>query len=210
MNKKNLSLILLALIPLILTVFMFKHLPLEIPMNWGFNGHVTYGSRNQIWFLAAMPLILAVLFMLIPKLDPRKSNFAKFSKYYFLISIIIILFTSIAFFIVLSEAFKPGMINVMIVVNSMTGILFTSLGVLMPKFRSNFFVGVRTPWTLSSDIVWDKTHKLAGIIWIIGGVLMTFLPFLNLDFYVFIFAGILGVMVLVPIIYSYVIYSKNQ
>lgn len=210
MKKKNISVIILSIIPLIVTFSTFKYLPLEIPINWGFNGIATYGSRNQIWFLASMPFVFGVLFMWLPRLDPRKSNLAKFKKHYFLFSIILVLFMSLIFFIILSESFNPGMINVMIVVNSLVGLLFTSIGVIMPKFSSNFFIGVRTPWTLSSEIIWQKTHKLAGIIWMTGGILMTFLPFLNLNFYVVILASILSVMILAPIIYSYVLYSKNQ
>lgn len=210
MNKKNVALILLSLVPLFITIFVFKHLPLEIPMNWGFNGNVTYGSRNQIWFLACMPFVFGALFMLLPKLDPRKSNYAKFTKHYFIISILTILFISIAFFIVLSESFNPGIINTIIVFSSLIGVLFTSFGVFMPKLKSNFFVGIKTPWTLSSDIVWEKTHKLAGIMWITGGSLMTFLPFFNLDFYVLILILILSIIIIVPIVYSYVLYSKNQ
>src|SRR5665647_2250836 len=73
---------------------------------------------------------------------------------------------------ILSESLNPGRINVEMVIVLLVGVLFAIIGNMMPKFKNNFFIGIRTPWTLANAEVWNRTHRLAGIMWVFGGLVI--------------------------------------
>lgn len=93
---------------------------------------------------------------------------------------------------------------------TMVGVLFLVLGNYMPKIKNNWFMGIRTPWTLSSEEVWNKTHRLAGKTFIAGGVVMIAMNFFPLAMQMPIFFIMIAIMVLVPMIYSYLLFSNEQ
>ena len=80
----------------------------------------------------------------------------------------------------------------------------------MPKFKQNFYAGIKTSWTLSDEEVWFKTHRFGGKIWFIGGILMMITVFLPNTLKIIIFFSIVLILVLAPIIYSYLIYKRKH
>lgn len=170
----------LALLPAVITAVVYARLPAMIPTHWNLNGTVTYGSKTTMLMLAGMSPLMALLFWVIPKIDPRKKNYEKFRAYYDGFILVLMLFLLMMDCIVLSESLWPGHISVGRVVNMAVGLLFIFLGNLLPKVKNNFFMGVRTPWTLSDPDVWNRTNRLGGklFFWfglvIAGGAL--FLP----------------------------------
>jgi len=200
---------LLALAPIILVAVLYSRLPETIPMNWGLSGEPSRGHKAHIWWLAGLSPAIAGLFMLLPKIDPRGKNYEKFRGFYDAFALFMMLFLLGIVGMILSESFNPGRIQVHFVVIAFLGILFIFLGNMLPKFKSNFFAGIKTPWTLSNNEVWNKTHRLAGFLFFFGGVLITVLNFFISGTLMFvILLGILAVMVLVPIIMSYKWYQK--
>ena len=90
----------------------------------------------------------------------------------------------------------------------MGSLLFILLGNVMGRFKHNYFVGIKTPWTLANEEVWRKTHRMAGPIWVIGGIANILLTVIGVTFNGIGFIIILAVMIVVPIVYSYIIYKK--
>lgn len=169
----------LSLIPVIILLLVYDKLPPQVITNWGFNGEVSYGDKSTMWLITGMAPVLGILFYILPKIDPRKSSYKKFSSSYEFFQVVMQLFFIILTGLMVIENLKPGTINIATVVTALCGILFIVIGNMMPKFRQNFFCGIKTPWTLSNEEVWTKTHRLGGRMMFVAGVIAfigAFLP----------------------------------
>lgn len=201
----------LALLPLVIVLAVYRHLPEQVPVNWNLNGGVEYGGRGTLWSLAIMGLGLLALFRLLPKIDPRGENYGRFRGAYDVTILATLLILNLLCGIVVVEALRPGTVSAERVISCAVGIFMVVLGNVMPKFKSNFLAGVRTPWTLSDPDVWNRTQRFAGRIFFIWGVLLIagglFLPGWVM------FAGVIGgaaVAVIVPTAMSYLWYKKKH
>lgn len=190
-------------------ILFYPRLPARMPIHWDSAGHVDgYGSRAFGAF--ATPCIAAALYLLlcvVPLIDPRAGNYKKFKGSYQMIKCL-----TITLFLVMQICtilVSLGVrIDIGIVTGVMVSVLFILLGNVMGRFRHNYFVGFRTPWTLASEEVWRKTHRLAGPIWVLGGLANLALT---------LFAGrlvaigtllVVAVMVLLPCVYSYLVFRR--
>jgi len=198
-----------AIAPLILVAFMYNRLPDQIPTNWGFNGEISYGSKTTLWWLSGVAPALALLFMLLPRIDPRKKNYEKFRGLYDGFALFMMMFMLGLVALVISESLNPEKFSVEFVIVAACGLLFVFIGNMMPKVKSNFFVGVKTPWALSNSEVWNKTHRLAGYLFFFGGLLTFVISFFLREYALFItLMVIVTVMVIVPTVMSYVWFKK--
>lgn len=170
-NRKQALVWVLSLLPVILAAAVYQKLPQQIPTNWGFDGHVSYGPKSTLWTLAGMAPFLAVLFQVLPFIDPKKKNYLKFENVYQSFQIFFQVFMLVMVGIVITESLCPGTVQVSTLVTAMCGVLFMFIGNIMPKFRQNFFCGFRTPWALSDETVWNKTHRLGGRLMFLAGIL---------------------------------------
>ncbi len=174
MKNKKLR-IMAYLIPLLMaavTACLYRHLPEQIPTNWGMDGTVTYGEKYEIWLISGMGLIFAPLFDFCPRIDPRRENYRKFGKYYDGFCVVMQLFIAAAAALILLASFFPGRIAVSHIVAVMVGLLLMGIGNVMPKIKSNFYMGIKTPWALSDEEVWRRTHRLGGRLFVIAGAVM--------------------------------------
>lgn len=171
-NTKTLIIWILAIVPLIIIGIFNSSLPDQIPIHWSLDGSVQYGSHFTLWINGSMGILFAILFPILRKIDPRSKNYDKFGKYYEEFQIFMMLFFIAITSVIVSESLNPGRINVEMVVVLLVGILFTIIGNMMPKFKNNFFVGIKTPWTLANEEVWNRTHRLGGIMWFFGGLII--------------------------------------
>ncbi|MCO5383780.1 MAG: SdpI family protein [Methanosarcina barkeri] len=139
--------------------------------HWDSQGEVN-GYMSKFWGLFFMPLVitgLAIMFLVIPRIDPKKENIAKFRKYYDRFIFLLILF-------LIAVHFQTLLWNIGIQISPNAvfpvgiGLLFYYIGVLMENAERNWFIGIRTPWTLSSDRVWRKTNRLGGKLFRIAGI----------------------------------------
>lgn len=196
--------LLLSLLPLALIAVFYSSLPQQIPLNWGFNGTVTYGSKIQIWLIGGLSFAIGLLFLVLPKIDPRKKNYEKFTDSYTSFCIVFQLFMLLIVGIVLVESFHPGTLSVENIVIGAVGLLFVFLGNIMPKFKNNYFIGFRTPWSLSNPDVWNKTQRLGGYCFCITGIiclLLTVAPFSS-EVRLGILLGALAVTCILPTVMS--------
>lgn len=209
-NKTRIFMWILAIAPLVLVAMMYSRLPDEIPINWNLsNGEVAYGSKTTLWGLAGISPILAAMFMLLPTIDPRRQNYSKFRGFYDVFALVMMVFMLGLIGLTISEALNPGRISVSTSVTAAVGLLFVFIGNMMPKVKSNFFVGVKTPWALSNTEVWNQTHRLAGYLFFFGGILTIIAAFFLKDIpLLIVLLVVTAVAAIVPIIMSYIWYRK--
>ncbi len=160
-------------------IYFYPQLPDKLASHWNAEGLVD-GYMTKFWALFLMPMIALagfLLFIALPKLDPLKENIEKFRKQY---DTFIVMFTLFLLYLyILTLLFNLGFyFNMVQMMAPGFGALFYYIGILMESAKRNWFIGIRTPWTLSSDKVWKKTHKLGsklfkgvGII-SLGGVIL--------------------------------------
>ena len=205
LNKKQILIFGLSFLPLLVTLFVYGKLPDQIPTNFGADGYVSYEDKNHIWLIAGMAPLMGLLFYVLPAIDPKRSNYAKFWSVYQGFQIVLQLFLLAMFLIILTETFRPGTVSVPTVVLAMCGVLFMVLGNMMPKFRQNFFCGFRTPWALTNEQVWNKTHRLGGKLFVFAGLtgfLGAFVPDDNWKLALFLIPALAACFV--PYVMSYV------
>ena len=208
MKKSTIAVLAIILISIAIGIYFYPKMPSKMASHWNINGEVD-GYMPRFWALFMMPIISIVMFfmfIIIPKIDPLKKNIKKFRKYFDAFIVLIIVFLMYIHFLTLAWnlGYKFSM-NLMI--PPAIGILFYYCGILIEKAKRNWFIGIKTPWTLSSDKVWNKTHKLGGKLFKLAGIisiLSIFIP--KYSFWFVIIPAILFSIYI--IVYSYVIYQK--
>ena len=214
MSSKTINIIIIVLLvfTLIGIFLIYSKLPATVPIHWDVNGNVdNYGPKSTFWIIYFVIIGVNLLLVVISKIDPKKENYKRFQKSFDIFRLIITLFFIILLTITISISLGNEKIEIKTVVPSLIGILFAIIGNYMPKFKHNYTMGIKTPWTLASEDVWYKTHRMAAPIWVIGGVLLALIPFvyhgiLTVTFFIIIIASI----VLIPTVYSYVIYNREK
>ena len=209
MKKSYLVIIVLILISFGLGAYFCPQMPDKMASHWNVKGEAD-GYMSKFWGLFLMPIVLLglfLLFILIPKIDPLKENIAKFRKYFdgFIALTMIFLF----YIYLLSVAWNLGKrFDMGQMMTPALGMLFYYCGILTENAKRNWFIGIRTPWTLSSERVWDKTHKIGGKLFKVAGLI----AFLGVFFPNYAFYFILVPVLLVAfyaIAYSYFEYQKE-
>lgn len=192
-------------------IIAYPNLPEQMPVHWNASGEVDdyaaklYAMLSNVGIMA----LLYVSMVYLPKIDPRKKNYKYFGKSY---SIILNVMMSVFFVISLLVILNGAGYDVPIasIGPLVAGIMFMVLGNYMPHVRSNFFLGIRTPWTLSNDEVWKRTHRMTARVFFFGGFLIMLTTFIPADWKQWIFILIITVTLTAPYLYSYLLYRKIQ
>jgi uncharacterized membrane protein len=190
---------------------VYPRLPDQVPIHWGLSGDPDrFGSRVEGAFL--MPaLMIAVLAIMnwFPSRDPRAANIAKFRAAYDTVVTGTIALMTVIHVLALGSALGWH-VNMPKVVLVSLGVLFILLGNLLPLVRSNFIIGIRTPWTLSSETVWTRTHRVGGYAMVAAGV-VTIMAGLIAQPVGFVVALVsLAISAIVPVVYSYILWSRER
>ncbi|MDO1528019.1 SdpI family protein [Fulvimonas sp. R45] len=189
-------------------VWLYPRLPAQVPVHWNPHGRIDrYGPRGWV---AAMPALLiagiAVLTVLLPAISPRRFEIAPFARVYGLLMLVIQgMFLVIGLSVLLVGAGYP--LPVPAIAMLAIGALFMVLGNYMGKLRKNFFVGIRTPWTLSSDAVWERTHRMGGWLFMLGGLVAVVATLAGAPWWIALSALIAAA--LLPVAYSFWIYRTH-
>jgi len=185
-------------------------MPDKMASHWNAQGEVD-GYMSKFWGVFLMPTVsvgLFLLFLLMPKIDPLKANIEKFRKYYdgFIVMMIAFLFYAYALTIAWNLGFVFNMTQFMM---PAMGLLFYYIGILTEKAKRNWFIGIRTPWTLSSEKVWNKTHNIGGKLFKAVGVIALLGIFFPKQMLFFVFFPVIFVAGYL-IVYSYVEFQKEK
>lgn len=213
-NAMDVAALVIWLLPLAYILYIYSSLPVSVPVHFGIDGNPDrYGSQGE--FLGTQAIVMGasafvyLLLKFLPAIDPKK--YVKYGEATFQkMALGLVLFMSalnIAIaFSTLNHSFKVDKLILPII-----GLLFAFLGNIMHSIKPNYFAGVRTPWTLEDDDTWRATHRLAGKLWFVGGIAITILVLvLPAVAGSIVFISLIAVMVLIPVIYSYVYYKKHS
>src|SRR5687768_9259645 len=164
---------LLIAIAVAVSVAVYPQLPERVPTHWNLRGEVDAWSPRRFgaFLIPVIMLVLAVLTPLLPKIDPRRANYAKFEPTFWFMINLVLTFMLGVHFMMLAVTLGAD-IPVMRVIPFGVGALFAIIGNVMPRTRSNWSFGIRTPWTLSSDRVWERTHRVGGYLMFAGGLVV--------------------------------------
>lgn len=210
MKKTKLIILIIIAVSFLAGFYLYQYMPDKMASHWNIQGEVD-DYMPKFWGLFLMPIVslfMFFMFLLIPKIDPLKENIKKFRGYFdkFILLIILFLFYIHTLTILWSFGWRFNMGQLMF---PALGVLFFYSGVLIGKSKRNWFIGIRTPWTLSSETVWDKTHKLGSKLFKISGVIVFlgfFLP--EFTFYFILIPVFFSAIYLV--FYSYFEYQKEK
>ncbi|HWC74586.1 MAG TPA: SdpI family protein [Gemmatimonadales bacterium] len=203
--------IVVAAIAAAMSVWACPSLPPTVATHWNLHG-TPDGFSSRLFAVAMVPVLLLFmtgLFNLLPKVDPRGENYAKFFSSYWLIANALILFLLVAHALILASGLGYG-VKIDRLMPLGVGLLFVFLGNYLTRIEPNWFIGIRTPWTLSSDTVWRRTHRTGGWLMVIGGLVLAIGAFVaRLAFAALLIATIVIVAV-IPIVQSYVLWKREQ
>ena len=153
-------------------ILVYPRLPDRVPIHWDIHDRVNgYGPRWMATFL--MPVMLLALWGLmrfLPRIDPRRANYAKMQGVYDLVVNVTLTLIAVLHFVVLGAA-SGVPISIARVVPAIVGVALIVIGRLLPLAQPNWWFGIRTPWTLSNDRVWARTHRVGGYVMMTIGVL---------------------------------------
>jgi len=157
------------LISVAITALIYDKIPNQIPHNFDAMGNVNkVGDKSILIFTGLIPLGMLILLELVKRIDPKRESYKVHRKSYNITKNAISLFLVLVHWLLIVNIFYN--INVSVVIKVLMALLFIILGNYMNTFKQNFFMGIRTPWTLSSETVWRKTHRVGGYVFVAIGV----------------------------------------
>ena len=207
--KKELPFIIIALIPFVYLAYIYNDLPKILPMHYDIHGNVDrYGKKSELILLTSiLSGIGYFIFLLIPRMDPN-IDIEKLATKYTAIRFVIAGFITVILLFILQGS-TSDTINLKLFF-AIFGLFFAFLGNYFKTIKPNYFIGIRTPWTLENETVWKKTHLISGNIWFVGGILIAFSYFLPNDINKIVVFSLFGIIILFPIIYSFLEFKKYK
>ena len=208
--KREIIILLIILVSIAVSLYAYPIVPEQMASHWNAAGQVN-GYMPKLLGLALMPVISIgafLLFLVIPRIDPLRRNIAKFRAYFdiFVVMMMLFLLYLHGIMILANIGFT---FNMMQVIAPALGAVFYYSGVLIGHAKKNWSIGIRTPWTMSSERVWNKTHKIGGKLFKAAGII-AFLGIFFPDYAILlIFVPVVAVLVY-TFVYSYVLYQKKR
>jgi uncharacterized membrane protein len=192
-------------------LLLWNRLPDQMTSHWNINDQVD-GYMPKFWGVFLLPLVtlgMFVLFLVIPAIDPLKANVAQFRESFNPFIVLMVAF--MVYLYGLTLAWNLGYTNFRIsgALLPALGLLFIFIGFMMRQAKRNYFIGIRTPWTLSSDTVWNETHRLGAVLFMISGALAFIGGFFGgVTAFWLMFIPIIGSTIFL-LVYSYVLYGRE-
>jgi len=206
--KQNKWIILLVALSIIGTALLYPYLPEQVPAHWNIRGEVDrYQDKPWVFFMALLPLVLYLLMIYLPKIDPKKASYEMHKKPYRIIQLLIVIVFILLHWASMVAALGST-IDIGVIVRLIVGVLFIIMGNYMSQIRQNYFLGIKTPWTLHNEQVWKKTHRVGAYGFTIMGIVTILTIFLSGKISSIIMAaGTLGLVIFL-FLYSYLEYKK--
>lgn len=194
------------LIPIAVGLILWNRLPETMVTNWGV-GNVPNGWSSKAMAVFGLPAILLAVHwvcLFATKADPKSKNInpRMLDLVLWICPVLSIVLGTVTY------SFSLGYeVNVQAVVTIIVGVLFVVVGNYLPKCKQSYTMGIKLPWTLSDEENWNKTHRLAGKLWVAGGIILLATSFLQS---VIIMVVVLVLLVIIPTVYSYILYRKKK
>lgn len=202
---------LLVIAAMIASIVAYPGMDERVATHWNMSGEADGWSSRfaAAWLVPLVMAVMVVVFRILPHIDPRRDNYEKFSGAYDAIVIMILAFM-LGMHLLLLATGSGYDLPVARLVPASVGIMFVVLGLLLPRAHPNWFVGIRTPWTLSSDVSWERTHRLGGTLFMLSGALAVVSAFAFPDkaAWVLVASGVGSVVLL--FVYSFVVWKQDK
>lgn len=209
MIKKNLKVLIITsiviLLPILAGLILWDKLPEQVPSHWNINNQVD-GYVSKPVFVFAMPaMMLAFQWICVAatSLDPKNKNHQTkiLHLVFWIIPAVTLLLCVLTYFTALGQPVNMGVVMILFM-----GLLFLIIGNYLPKCKHNYTIGIKIAWTLNSEENWNRTHRFAGWLWTICSIIIMATSFLGSYW---LLMGILAIMIIVPIVYSFILYKKG-
>jgi len=190
---------------LLFSAILYGQLPDRIPIHFDINGNANqYGDKwYAVLLTPAICLLVWLVLLVVPRIDPKRDFYKTNAGTYWLVVNLIVLFLGVIHVMMLGLA-AGWNISITQVICISIGLLFMALGNQFPRIQPNWFMGIRTPWTLSDEEVWKRTHRLGGRVFVIAGIILAVAGILLPGpFAAVVMVPVLLITVLIPVIYSY-------
>ena len=195
----------------IASLVAWPYLPEHVVTHWNASG-VPNGYSPRWLAATLLPAIIVGVWglaQIFPKIDPRSVNYARFIDTYWLVMNAILVFMGAVHAVILGNGVGWAL-PVEKLVPAGVGLLFAMLGNYLSRVQPNWFLGIRTPWTLSSDKVWRKTHRIGGALFVVGGIGMVAIAFLPPAIAFHALVAIVVLVAGVPVVLSYIFWRKEH
>lgn len=209
MIKKNWKILLMTsvitLLPVLAGLIFWDSLPDRMPTHWNSAGEID-GWSSKAFAVFGLPLILAAvqwICLLATSVDPKKENHSEkvLHLIFWIVPALSVLLNTVTYAAALGKEIRMNLIMPVFI-----GFLIAVIGNYLPKCRHNYTIGIKVPWTLNSEENWNRTHRFAGRIWLICGIAMMLAGFFEIIWILIVF---MLLMVLIPVIYSYLLYRSG-
>ena len=209
MIKKNLKTLIVTsviiLLPVLAGVVLWNQLPEQIPTHWNAAGEIDGWSSKSFAIFGLSGILLAAQWLcaLGTAADPKKENHTQkiLKLVLWIIPVLSVLLYTITYAVALGQE-----VRMEVVMPVFIGVLFAIIGNYLPKCKQNYTLGLKIPWTLNSADTWTRTHRFAGRLWLVSGVVIMLTGFFG-GFWIFLIVALL--MVFAPLIYSYLLHRKG-
>jgi len=201
----------ICLLPVILGLAVYSDLPDQAAMQWDLEG-------NPIWYapkaiaVFGLPLLFAVLNIVVITIlfnDPKRSNVSKklLTILQWFIPVVSLVTVPLILFSAMGVKLPITLIGFILL-----GVMSILIGNYLPKSKQSFFVGIRLPWTLNDSENWNKTHRIAGYLWTIGGIIFIISGFISMEnhLWLIVILSTLVVLIIAPVFYSYSLYKRSK
>ncbi len=209
--KKEWPSLLFILLPFTYLALIWNELPDIVPSHWNARGEIDGYSSKMLLLMVPffLPILVYPILFFAPVIDPKKKVDVNSSKFQNLKHLMTMLMSLLAVYIIYSShkqsLASPSMVFVLV------GVIISVLGNYMQTVKPNYFIGIRTPWTLESEEVWRKTHQYASKFWFFGGAIMAVGALLvSPENGLYLVLGITVVIGLLPVLYSYRMFKKEE
>ena len=212
-GKKSLIIVtcIMTLLPMGIGLLLWNRLPDLLPTHWNFAGEIDgYQSKAfGVFFIPTFLLVNQIIVVLCLKEDPKSGNL---TQKMIQMALWMIPLIGVSISVIIYSSALGYSLDVLFIIGIMLAVILIIMGNYLPKCRQNHVIGLRLPWTLNDEEIWNKTHRMAGRVWIAGGILLMILMFQQ--FYPSLMMVLTMVLTdVIPIVYSYILYvrkSKNQ
>jgi uncharacterized membrane protein len=200
---------LIALAGLVYAAAVYSRLPDRVASHWDASGRVN-GTMPKPWGVLLLPIVMSLLwllFLVLPRMSPRGFEMGSFERAWGVISVAVLAFLLFVEILTLQAARGGANLSPRWIFAAI-GLLFAVIGSVLGKTKRNFYAGIRTPWTLASEEVWSRTHRLASKLFVGTGLAVAAAAALGLGWWTMLAALFLGAFI--PVVYSYVVYRKLE
>lgn len=206
--KKNTYAYILIAAAFLIAFITLPYLPDQIPTHWGIDGRPDDWSNKYFGALLA-PVLMVFIYgtmNITPKIDPKKTNYAKFQKNYVgFKNVLVTFFLGIHIVTLLYGLGYEISIDKFVIIS--VGLLLTYMGNILPTIKPNYFFGIKTPWTLNNEEVWKKTHRVGGKLFFIGGLLIVLTVFFE---GILAFVTLISIVIIITIVTTFYSYTINK